>query len=83
MIKKGDRVTVIAGNEKGKTSQVLARQGDKLVLQGLNIRKRHRKKTQQGAPQILQIEAPIHISNVKPAEENSEKKSKKVKSKKA
>lgn len=63
-IRKGDQVIVTAGNERGKTGTVLARSEDRVVIQGLNIRKKHTKRKAQGAPQILEMEAPIHISNV-------------------
>lgn len=62
---KNDKVLVITGNDKGKTGTVIARKEDKVIVQGINVRKRHVKRTQQtqGA-QILSIERPIHISNV-------------------
>ena len=64
-IKKEDRVVVIAGNEKGKMGMVLARKDDRVVIQGLNIRKKHVKRQQKTAnPEILEKEMPIHISNV-------------------
>ncbi len=65
-IRKGDRVVAIAGNNKGLMGTVLSRKGDKVVVQGLNVRKKHVKKSQE-APKgrIVEIERPIHISNVK------------------
>ena len=69
-IKKNDIVKVIAGDdrERGATGKVLKvlSGGDRIVVEGVNMQKRHRKPTQQ-MPQggILSIEAPIHISNVK------------------
>ena len=64
-IKKGDKVVVMSGNEKGKSGAVLVRKGDRVIIQGLNFRKKHVKKKQQmQTAQILTIEAPIHISNV-------------------
>jgi len=64
-IKKDDRVVVIAGNDKGKVGNVLARKKDRVVVQGVNIRKKHMKRTQQTqAAQIIEMEMPIHISNV-------------------
>jgi large subunit ribosomal protein L24 len=64
-IKKGDRVLVIAGNEKGKTGEVLSRGEERVLIQGVNIRKKHLKRTQetQGG-RIVEMEVPIHISNV-------------------
>ena len=64
-IKKGDKVLVIAGNEKGRTGNVLRRKGDKVVVQGMNIRKKHAKRREKvQTPSIIEMEMPIHISNV-------------------
>lgn len=64
-IKKGDKVLVIAGNEKGKTGSVVSRQDDRVIVQGINIRKKHAKRrTQVGSSEILEREMPFHISNV-------------------
>ena len=66
-IKRGDTVKVIAGDDKGVTGvviQVLPKE-DRVIVQGVNIVKKHRKPTQanpDGA--IEEKEAPIHISNV-------------------
>ncbi|NMC59712.1 MAG: 50S ribosomal protein L24, partial [Candidatus Methanofastidiosa archaeon] len=66
-IKKNDTVLVIAGNYKGKTGKVLKvfRDTNKVIVEGVNIVKRHSKPTQK-VPQggIIQKEAPIHVSNV-------------------
>jgi large subunit ribosomal protein L24 len=66
-IKKGDTVMVIAGRERGKTGKVLSLRHDagKVVVEKLNIIKRHTKpsqKARQGG--ILEREAPVAISNV-------------------
>ena len=64
-IKKGDKVVVIAGNDKGKTGEVVARQGERVIVQGINIRKKHAKRrAKTGAGEIHEIEMPVHISNV-------------------
>jgi len=64
-IKKGDRVVVIAGNDKGKVSAVISREGEKVTIQGVNVRKKHMKSRQKGVPsKIIDIEKPIHISNI-------------------
>ncbi len=63
-IRKGDKVTVIAGNEKGQTGKVLSRSEDRVVIEGLNIRKKHVKPKQKMQPGVVDMEAPIHISNV-------------------
>jgi large subunit ribosomal protein L24 len=64
-IRKGDRVKVIAGNDKGKIGEVLGRAEERVLVQGVNIRKKHLKRTQesQGA-RIIEMETPIHCSNV-------------------
>ena len=80
-IKKGDKVIVICGNDKGKIGEVLSRitgkiktnkagkviseAGDRVIVQGVNVRKKHMKaKTQSGAGEIIEMETTIHISNV-------------------
>ncbi len=66
-IKKNDNVMVIAGNDRGKTGKVLKvfPKENRVIVEGVNIRKRHTKPTQKN-PQggIFEKEAPIHISNV-------------------
>jgi large subunit ribosomal protein L24 len=64
-IRKGDKVIAISGNYRGKTGTVLSCSGDKVVVQGLNVRKRHMKGQRDRPGQILQIEKPINISNLK------------------
>ncbi len=65
-IRKGDRVVVIAGNDKGKTGEVLSRSEERVIIQGINVRKKHMRPTQQtqGGGRIVEMEVPIHISNV-------------------
>jgi large subunit ribosomal protein L24 len=64
-IKKGDKVLVIAGNERGRSGIVLKRKGEKVVIQGMNIRKKHAKRREKvQTPSIIEMEMPIHISNV-------------------
>lgn len=67
LIKKGDKVIVITGADKGKTGivQKTYPKLEKVIVEGVNVRKKHRKPTQnnpEGA--ILEIYAPIHVSNV-------------------
>ena len=66
-IKKGDRVLVIAGKDKGKQGDVLRvwPKDEHLLVGGLNLMKRHTKPS-QGDPQggIKLKEAPLHVSNV-------------------
>ena len=64
-VKKEDRVVVLSGNEKGRVGTVLMRSKDKVVVQGINMRKKHMKRTQQTqSAQIIDMEMPLHISNV-------------------
>lgn len=64
-LREGDPVVVIAGNDKGKEGKLLSVKGEKVVVQGVNIRKKHQKpqgENKKGA--IVSFEAPIHVSNV-------------------
>ena len=65
-IRKGDQVIVIAGSDKGKKGEVVRIAGDKVVVQNINIIKRHTKANPQTgqAGGIIEREAPIHVSNV-------------------
>ena len=66
LIRTGDTVEVIAGNDRGQIGVVQSLQGERVVVQGINVRKKHIKRTQE-APKgrIVEIERPVHISNVK------------------
>lgn len=63
-IRKGDKIVVIAGNEKGRTGNVLGRSGNRIVVEGLNIRKKHVKPKQKMQPGIVEMEGSMDISNV-------------------
>jgi len=65
-IKKGDKVIVIAGDDKGKTGEVLRAMPKlgKVVVQGVNMVKKHTKPSQTSAGGIVTKEAAIQISNV-------------------
>ena len=66
-IKKGDRVIVLSGKDKGKTGEVTQAfpKDGKVVVEGVNIAIRHTKPT-QGDPQggLKRSEAPLHVSKV-------------------
>jgi len=66
-IRRGDRVKVISGNDKGAEGTVIRVEPGKgrVVVQGVNVRKRHRKPSAT-VPEggIVEFEAPIHASNV-------------------
>lgn len=66
-IKKGDNVIVIAGSNKGKKGKVVRAlpTENKVVVEGVNMRKKARKAVKRGEQgQILEIAMPIHVSNV-------------------
>lgn len=65
-IKKGDKVVVLTGRDKGRTGeviQVMPTEGRALV-RGVNIVKRHQRQTQNQEGGIISKEAPIHLSNL-------------------
>jgi large subunit ribosomal protein L24 len=74
-IRKGDQVAVLAGRDKGKRGEVLRviLADSRVVVQGVNVVKRHRKPTQMSAGGIEEIEAPIHVSNVAHIDPDSDK----------
>ncbi|MBI1341128.1 50S ribosomal protein L24 [bacterium] len=65
-IKKGDKVIVIAGRDKGKQGEVIRSipSEDRVVVSGLNLATRHQKPSRADQGGIKRIEAPIHVSNV-------------------
>jgi large subunit ribosomal protein L24 len=65
-LKKGDRVVVISGRDKGRAGEVLKvlRDQNRLVVQGINMMKRHTKQTPGQTGGIVDKEGSIHISNV-------------------
>ena len=65
-IRKGDKVIAIAGNNRGLTGVVISRDGEKIIVKGLNVGKKHMKKTQEAPTgRIIEMERPIHVSNLK------------------
>ncbi len=66
-IKKGDNVIIVAGKDKGKTGKVLIAmpKEDKVLVEGLNLKKRHQRARTQGAKgSIVDVASPVHVSNV-------------------
>ena len=66
-IKKGDQVIVIAGKDKGKSGKIVKidHTRERVIVQGANmVKKAMRKKTAQDKGGIMEIEAPIHVSNL-------------------
>ena len=70
-IKKGDRVLVISGKDKGVTGEVISVDpaNERVTVQGVNLVKKHRRESQTATGRkveggIINVEAPIHVSNV-------------------
>jgi large subunit ribosomal protein L24 len=65
-IRKGDRVVVLSGRDKGKAGQVLSVMPteSRAVVQGVNVARRHQKQTASQDGGIVSKEMPIHISNL-------------------
>ena len=84
-IKTNDQVLVLAGKDKGKTGRVLRvlRKEERVVVEDVNIVKKHQKPNnanENGG--IFEMEAPIHVSNVKKVEDTSKTKKESKKDKK-
>lgn len=69
-LRKGDEVIVVSGNDKGKRGKVLRvlAERDAVVVEGVRKVKRHVKSQPQRPGGIIEIEAPIHASNVMPVD---------------
>ncbi|HET7615933.1 MAG TPA: 50S ribosomal protein L24 [Bacillales bacterium] len=74
-VKKGDKVQVISGKDKGKQGVILQAlpKKERVIVEGVNIVKKHAKPSQAN-PQggIVDQEAPIHVSNVMPLDPKSD-----------
>ncbi len=80
-VKVGDNVLVIAGKNKGNSGRVIKtlKKDNKVVVEGINIIKKHVKPNRMNeVGSIVEVEAPIHVSNVKVVEE-TKKETKKAK----
>ncbi len=66
-IKKGDKVVVITGTDKGKSGTVARAfpTEDRVLVEGINMRKRHAKGRRGAKGEIVEKPMPIHVSNVK------------------
>ncbi|MDP9248944.1 MAG: 50S ribosomal protein L24 [bacterium] len=70
-IKKGDNVIILAGKDKGKSGKVVRAlpKKNKVVVEGLNMTKRHQKARKSGEKgSMINMAMPINVSNVKIAE---------------
>ncbi len=75
-IKRGDRVVIIAGKDRGKrgTVRAMVTKHDRVVVDGINMVKKHqRARSQNQSSAIIEREAPIHISNVMLIDPNNDK----------
>jgi large subunit ribosomal protein L24 len=65
-IRKGDRVVVLAGKDKGRTGEVIKvlPKESQALIRGVNLVKRHQKQTQSQEAGIISKEAPLHLSNI-------------------
>ena len=65
-IRKGDKVVVIAGRDKGRTGEVIEmrRTDGRALVRGVNVVKRHQKQSASQEGGIISKEAPIHLSNL-------------------
>lgn len=65
-IRKGDKVVVLTGKDKGRTGEVLSvmPKEDRAVVRGLNMVKRHQRQTQTQEAGIINKEASLHLSNL-------------------
>ena len=65
-IKKGDRVVVVSGRDKGRKGEVLKvmTKDDRALVSGVNMVKRHQKQSARVQGGIVNKEAPIHLSNI-------------------
>ena len=65
-LRKGDKVVVLSGKDKGRTGEVLRvmPKEDRAVVRGVNIVVRHQRQTQAQEGGLIRKEAPIHLSNL-------------------
>ena len=74
-IRKGDRVVVLSGRNKGQSGEVVRvlNKQERVIVQGVNMVKRHTKATQTNAGGIVNKEASIHLSNITHVDPKSDK----------
>jgi large subunit ribosomal protein L24 len=65
-IKKGDKVVIVSGRDKGRSGEVVRvmPREDRALVRGINVVKRHQKQTMKEEGGIVRKELPIHISNI-------------------
>ena len=75
-VKVGDNVRILAGKDKGKEGKIIKtlKNKDKVVVEGINMVKKHVKpRGMNEVGSIVDVEAPIHVSNVKLIDNNAKK----------
>ena len=74
-VKKGDKVVVITGRDKGKSGEIVKvlREENRVIVQGVNVAQRHQKQSMQQEGGIVQKELTIHVSNVALIDPKTEK----------
>jgi large subunit ribosomal protein L24 len=74
-VKKGDKVVVITGRDKGKSGEILKvlREENRVIVQGVNLAQRHQKQSMSQEGGIVQKELTIHVSNVALIDPKTEK----------
>ncbi len=74
-LKQGDKVIVIAGKDKGKEGNVtkLLKSKDRVIVEGINLAKKHQKAGQGNEAGIIEKEMGIHVSNVMLVDEKDNK----------
>ena len=65
-IRKGDRVVVLTGRDKGRSGEVIEVRPneERALVRGINVVKRHQRQTAQQEGGIISKEAPVHLSNI-------------------
>ena len=84
-VKVGDNVRILAGKDKGKEGRIIKtlKKDNKVVVEGINVVKKHVKPNRMNeVGSIVEVEAPIHVSNVKVIESDKKAKTTKVEEKK-
>ena len=78
-VKVGDNVRILAGKDKGKEGRIIKtlKKDNKVVVEGINIVKKHVKPNRMNeVGSIVEVEAPIHVSNVKVVKETKKEENK-------
>ena len=74
-LKQDDKVVVVAGKDRGTTGRILKvlREEGRVIVEGVNMVTKHRKPTPQSEGGRIEMEAPIHVSNVMLVDPKDEK----------